>query len=164
MFPKAGASLRHNKIKVNLIYEITNRLKGGPCRVYAADQRVKVERTGLYTYPDILIVCGRPAVDPEHQDTIYNPQVIIEILSKSTESYDRSKKFLHYRRIPSLKEYVLVSQDQKLIERFVRQPDDDWLLTTFDDPEGDFALSTAPVRVPMADVYRDVELSEETSS
>jgi len=163
MFAMAGASHQHSEIKENLSIEIGGRLKGSTCHTYSSDMRMKVHRTGLYTYPDILIVCGRPEVDREHGDILHNPQVIIEILSESTESYDRGKKFLHYRRIPSLKEYVLVSQNQKLIERFVRQLDDDWLLTTFDDPDGEFALSTVPVRVPMADVYRGVEFTDESS-
>jgi Uma2 family endonuclease len=163
MFAMAGAGLLHNRIKDNLIFEIGSCLKGSSCHTYSSDMRVKVERTGLYTYPDILIVCGRPEVDPDQKDTLFNPQVIIEVLSKSTESYDRGKKFLNYRRLPSLKEYVLVSQEQKLIERFVRQPDDDWLLTTFDDPNGEFALVTVPVRIAMADVFRGVEFLEESA-
>jgi Uma2 family endonuclease len=162
MFAMAGVSHQHNEIKDNLIYEITSRLKGGPCRTYSSDQRVKIERTGLYTYPDLLIVCGRGEFDKEHQDILYNPQVIIEILSKSTESYDRGKKFLHYRRLQSLQEYVLVSQERKLVERFVRQADETWVLTTFEDPNGEFVLATVPVRVPMADVYSGVELTEES--
>ncbi len=95
MFAMAGASRQHNEIKENLSLEIGIRLKGGPCRTYSADQRVKIDRTGLYTYPDLLIVCGRAEFDPDHRDILYNPQVIIEILSKSTESYDRGLKFLH---------------------------------------------------------------------
>jgi Uma2 family endonuclease len=161
MFAMSGASRQHNEIKENLSIEIGSRLKGGSCRTYSSDQRVKIDRTGLYTYPDLLIVCGQPIFDQEHGDILFNPQVIIEILSKSTESYDRGKKFLHYRRLPSLREYVLVSQERKLVERFVRQPDETWLLTTFDDPDGEFVLSTVPVRVPMADVYRGVEPLEE---
>jgi Uma2 family endonuclease len=161
MLPMTGFNRQHNEIKENLIFEIGSRLKGGPCRSLSADMRVKIERTALYTYPDLLIVCGKPEFDPEHQDILYNPQVIIEILSKSTESYDRGKKFLHYRQLSSLREYVLVSQEQKLVERFVRQPDDTWLLTTFDDPEGELLLSTVPVHVPMADVYRGVGPLEE---
>jgi Uma2 family endonuclease len=164
MFAMAGASPRHNRIRDNLVYKISQNLEGGTCFTYSSDQRVKVKRTGLFTYPDLLIVCGRPELDPEHKDTMFNPQVIFEVLSKSTESYDRGKKFLNYRRIPSLKEYVLVSQEQKLIERYVRQTDDDWLLTTFDDPNSEFALTTVPVRIPMADVYRGVELLEESSN
>jgi Uma2 family endonuclease len=162
MFAMAGASRQHCEIKENLSVEIGSRLKGGPCRTYSGDLRVKVDRTGLYTYPDLLIVCGKAEFDNVQKDTLTNPQVIVEILSESTESYDRGKKFLHYRRLPSLREYVLVSQDKKLIERFVRQSDDAWLLTTFDNPDGDFTLSTVPIRVPMADVYHGVELSEES--
>ena len=161
MVAMPSASRQHNEIKENLIHEIGIRLKGGPCRTYSADQRVKIDRTGLYTYPDLLIVCGRAEFDPDHRDILYNPQVIIEILSKSTESYDRGLKFLHYRRLTSLREYVLVSQEQKLVERFVRQTDETWVLTTFDNSDGEFALSTVPVRVPLADVYRGVEILEE---
>jgi Uma2 family endonuclease len=164
MFAMAGAGLRHNRIRDNLVYKISQNLEGSQCFTYSADQRVKVERTDLYTYPDVLIVCGRPEVDPDQKDTLFNPLVIIEVLSKSTESYDRGKKFLNYRRLPSLKEYVLVSQEQKLIERYVRQPDDDWFLTTFDDPKSEFALTNVPVRIPMADIYRGVELLEESLS
>jgi Uma2 family endonuclease len=161
MFAMAGASFfPHNRIKDNLVVAIGGQLKSGPCFTCSGDQRVKVDRTGLYTYPDILIVCGKPEFAREQNDTLVNPQVIIEILSESTERYDRVKKFLHYRRLPSFKEYVLVSQVHKLIERFVRQPDDTWNLTTFDDPEGELSLSTVPVRIPMADVYLGVEISE----
>jgi Uma2 family endonuclease len=160
MFARAGASFLHNRIKDNLVVAIGGRLQSGPCFTCSGDQRVKVDRTGLYTYPDLLIVCGNPEFDSEQKDTLLNPQVIIEILSESTESYDRGKRSSHYRRLSSLREYVLVSQEDKLIERFVRQPDDTWILTTFDNPDGEFALSTVPVRIPMADVYRGVEIAK----
>jgi Uma2 family endonuclease len=161
MFPMAGASWQHNKLTANLLGELYQRLKGGPCDVYAADMRVKVTRTGLYTYPDLLIVCGPPEFDPMDANTLVNPQVIYEILSKSTEGYVRGAKFRHYQRLPSLQEFVLVSQDQMLLERFVRQSDGRWLLTNFDDPAGEFALASIPVRVPIADIYRGVELPNE---
>lgn len=160
MFAMAGATPRHNEVKENLIGELYGRLKGGRCRTYSSDQRVKVDRTGLYTYPDLVIVCGKPEFAPNDPDTLVNPQVVIEILSKTTESYDRGKKFQHYKRLPSVQEYVLVSQDRIQIERLVRQPDETWVLTTFDDPAGEFALATVPVRVPLADVYRGVESLE----
>lgn len=161
IFAMAGASRQHNEIKDNLIVEIGSRLKGTPCRTYSADQRVKVKRTGLFTYPDILLVCGPPIFDPKADDTLINPQVVIEILSKSTESYDRGTKFRHYQRLPSVKEYLLVSQDRVQVERFVRQDDETWILTTYDDPAGEFSLATVPVRVPLADVYRGVEITAE---
>jgi Uma2 family endonuclease len=160
LFAMAGASREHNTAKDNWIGELYARLKGGPCRTFSSDQRVKVDRTGLYTYPDIVIVCGKLEFDPDDRDTLLNPQVIIEILSPSTEGYDRGAKFRHFQKLPSVNEFVLVSQDKMQVERFVRQPDDSWLLTTFDDPAGEFALTTVPVRVPLADLYRGVELPE----
>ncbi len=161
IFAMAGASRQHAGIKENLSIEIGVRLKGSPCRTFSADLRVKVKRTGLFTYPDFMIVCGQPEFDPKAEDTLVNPQVVIEILSKSTESYDRGAKFRHYQRLPSVKEYVLVSQDRIQVERFVRQEDETWILTTYDDPAGEFSLATVPVRVPLVDVYRGVEIAVE---
>src|SRR5688572_1164345 len=113
MFAMAGASRPHNELKDNLIGELFNRLKGGPCRTYSADQLVKIERTNLYTYPDIVIVCGPGKFVSHHGlDVLLNPQVVIEILSDSTERYDRGKKVEHIQLAPSVREYVLVSQNQ----------------------------------------------------
>jgi Uma2 family endonuclease len=108
MFAMAGASREHNALTRNLVIELGGRLKGGPCEVFVADQRVKVDRTGLFTYPDVLIVCGPAEYAPENRDTLTNPRVVIEVLSDSTERYDRTTKFRHYQRLPSLQEYVLV--------------------------------------------------------
>jgi Uma2 family endonuclease len=160
LFVKARASREHNVVKENLIGELFVRLKGGPCRTFSSDQRVKVARTGLYTYPDLMIVCGPPEYDPDDRDTFVNPQVVIEILSPSTEAYDRGAKFRHYQKLPPVREYVLVSQDQMQVELFVRQPDEKWMLTTFDGAEGEFTLATVPVRLPLADVYRGVEIPD----
>ena len=137
------------------------RFKGGSCRTVSADERVKIDRTGLFTYPDIAVVCGRAEFALEAADTLTNPQVIIEILSPSTESYDRGKKFRHYQQLPSVREYVLVSQDRKQIERFVRQPDETWVMTVFADPEGEFAFATVPVTIAMTDLYTGVVFEEE---
>jgi len=156
----AGASRQHCDLVSNLHFEIASRLRGTPCRTAVGDQRVRVDRTRIYTYPDLLIACGPRAFAPDDPDTLLNPQVVIEVLSPSTESYDRGGKFAHYQRLPSVREYVLVSQDRIRVERFVRQPDETWVLTTFDDPAGEFVLATVPVRVPLTDVYRDVELPD----
>ena len=156
MFAMAGASPAHNFIKENLSGELHARLKGGPCRALSGDQRVLVEATGLYTYPDLLIFCGPPeyaAVDP---NTLVNPVVIIEVLSPGTEKYDRGTKFRNYQRIPSLREYVMVAQDEAVVERYVRQPTDDWLLTTVTGLDKEMALTSAPVQIPLADVYAGV--------
>ena len=156
MFAMAGASPAHNVIKENLIGELYARLKGGPCRSYSSDQRVKVSATGLYTYPDIAIVCGPPEFDPDDPNTLLNPQVIIEVLSESTERYDRTTKFRHYQRIEPLREYILVAQDEPAVERFVRQTRWDWLFTPVAGLDATLELATVPARVALADVYAGV--------
>jgi Uma2 family endonuclease len=160
MFAMAGASPEHNAIKDNTIGELFAQLKGSSCRSYSSDQRVRVDRTGLCTYPDILIVCGPAAFDPEDRMTLLNPQVIFEILSESTESYDRGVKFRHYQQLPSVQEYVLVAPDRMQVDRFVRQPNGTWVLTVFADPNVEFSLTTIPVRFPLAAMYAGVALTE----
>lgn len=159
MFAMAGASREHNALHNNLVIDIGSRLDGSPCRTYSSDQRVKVQSTGLYTYPDVVIVCGGAMYDPEDRDSLINPAAVVEILSPSTERYDRGTKFLHYQSIPSLREFILVSQSAMLIQSFVRQPNETWTLTTFSGQDAVLELSVAPVRVPLARLYRDVELS-----
>ena len=161
MFAMSGASHHHNNLQINLIVELGGRLKGGKCRVYGSDLRVKVKRTGLYTYPDVVIACDPEVEKKLGVETLLNPQVVFEILSKSTESYDRGTKFQQFQRLPSVMEYVLVSQDRMVIERYVRQPDETWNLKTFDDPSGQFSLATVKVKIPLADIYRGVELPEQ---
>ena len=122
VFAMAGASRAHNFVKENLIGELFARLKGGPCRTLSSDQRVSVAATGLYAYPDIIILCGPAVSDPADDDTLTNPTVLIEVLSPSTERYDRGAKFRNYQKIPSLLEYVLVAQDEAVISAMsVRQ-------------------------------------------
>jgi Uma2 family endonuclease len=159
VFAMAGTSWEHCLVKDNLAGEASQQLKDGPYRVLTSDLRVKIKQTGLYTYPDIVIVCDGPEFEDEVFDTLLNPRAIVEILSDSTEKYDRGAKFAHYRTIPSLQEYVLIAQDQALVERFVRQPDGSWLLTAFADMAQVFAFNSVPVRVPLVDIYRGVKLS-----
>jgi Uma2 family endonuclease len=155
----AGASRDHNRIKENLIVELGTRIKGGPCQSYSSDQRVRLTETGMYAYPDIVIVCGRAEFD-SNGDNLLNPQVVIEVLSPSTEGYDRKLKFRQYERQPTIREIVLVAQDEPLVERYVRQESGDFLRTVFDDLAGEFALATVEARIPLADVYRGVELPD----
>ncbi len=164
MFAMTGANPPHNIVKDNLVGELHARLKGESCRTMSSDQRVMIPRTGLYTYPDIVIVCGRPEYDPADANTLVNPVVVVEILSPSTEGYDRGAKFRHYQKLASIREIVLVSQTQPLVQVFARQADGRWLLTTCDDLAGEFALTSVPVAVPLADVYRDVEWPEDTAA
>jgi Uma2 family endonuclease len=124
-----GASRRHNLIVANLTRELTQQLKGKPCELYPNDMRVKVTSSRLYTYPDVVIACGEPQFEDEYVDTLVNPTLVIEVLSESTESYDRGKKFGYYRTIESLAEYLLIAQDEYKIEQYIKQADKRWLLS-----------------------------------
>jgi Uma2 family endonuclease len=160
MFAMAGASRPHNRVKENLAIEIGSRLKGGACQSFSSDQRVLVNRTGLYTYPDLLIVCGEVESTGDDEDTITNPRVIVEVLSPSTERYDRTTKFDHYQQIPSVQEYILVAQDAARCERYVRQADGTWGYTSFVGLEAVLALTSVPVQVPLADIYAGAEFPD----
>jgi Uma2 family endonuclease len=158
----AGASRRHNLISVNLLSAIHSGLKDRPCEVYGGDMRVEVEDTGLYTYPDVAVVCGKPRFEDKELDTLLNPVVLIEILSPSTESADRGRKFAHYRRIESLREYVLVAQDRAFIERYTRQGQD-WLLTELSHDDDVLRLASVEVEVPLREIYAKVRFGADES-
>ena len=160
MFAMAGASPTHNSIKENLIIRLGSQIWGGPCRSYSSDQRVKVSATGLYTYPDIAVVCGQPEFEAGQPDVLLNPRVIIEVLSESTERYDRTTKFRHYQQIESLGEYVLVYQDEPLVECFALQANGKWELTTIAGLAGQLELTTVPAKIPLADIYASVTFPE----
>jgi Uma2 family endonuclease len=127
VFAMGGASEAHNVIVGNVLGELRQQLKGKPCRVYPSDLRVKVSSTGLYTYPDVIVVCGRSELE-QPGDTLLNPNVIVEVLSESSEAYDRGKKFEQYRSLASLTDYLLVAQDKPLVEHYARQSEGRWLL------------------------------------
>jgi Uma2 family endonuclease len=160
MFAMAGASREHNRIKENLIIKIGAQLEGGPCQTFSSDQRVLVEATGLYTYPDIVILCGPGIYDPEDRDTLTNPTAIIEVLSPSSEKYDRGSKFRNYKKIPSLTEYVLVAQDEPVCDRFVRQADGSWALVSFVELTAMLAFASIPVQIPLVDVFAGITFPE----
>jgi Uma2 family endonuclease len=160
MFAMAGATYEHTLIKDNLAHEAGNQLKNSPCKVLTSDLRVKVDATGLYTYPDIVVVCDDAQFEDDQFDTLLNPRALVEVLSDSTEKYDRGDKARHYRQISSLQEYILVAQDRALVERYARQPDGTWLLTEFSDSGGVFTFASVPAAVPMAEIYRGVTLPE----
>lgn len=128
IFAMAGATHEHNLIAGNLFGELRQALLERPCVVYSSDMRIKSAATGRYLYPDVAAVCGDPAFEDETRDTLLNPAVIVEVLSNSTEAYDRGDKFAQYQAIPSCQEYVLASQKEPRIEHFRRLPDGTWLL------------------------------------
>ncbi len=153
----SGASRPHNLIAANLARHLGNQLVGKGCELYIADMRVRIQATGSYNYPDLVICCGAPLLEDQGLDTLLNPTVIIEILSATTERYDRGVKFAESREIPSLIHYVLISQDQKLVERFTRDGDA-WVLMAFGHPGDTLALPAIASAVRLADIYENVPL------
>jgi len=158
VFAMGGASERHTLIVANVVGELRQMLKGRPCKTYPTDMRVRVAPSGLYTYPDIVVVCGVARFDDEQRDTLLNPTLLIEVLSPSTESYDRGDKFEHYRKLDSLLEYVLIAQDRVHVEQFVRQADDQWLLSESDDRAALLRLPSIEVALPVAELYDKVDV------
>lgn len=160
VFAMAGASREHNLIVGNLVGEIRNALKDRRCEVYPSDMRVKVAATGLYTYPDATVVCGDPVFEDDHFDTLINPTVVFEVLSESTESWDRGGKFRQYRDIPSLQEYAMVTQDRPGVERYIRQQDGGWLLQETQSIEASVRFESIDVTVPLSEIYRNVRFED----
>lgn len=153
-----GASRKHNLIVFNLTREISQQLQGRPCEGYSNDMRVRVPSTRFYTYPDLVVVCGEPDFEDDYLDTLLNPTLIIEVLSESTEGYDRGKKFGFYRTIPSLVEYLLVAQDEHRIEQYAKQPDGRWLLSEYRLAEDVAELASIQCRLALREVYDKVVL------
>ena len=160
IFAMAGASLPHNLVVGNLVTALNQRLRDRDCMVCPSDMRVQ-SPTGLYSYPDVSIVCGTPELADEHNDTLLNPLIVIEVLSPSTEAYDRGKKFGHYKTISSLREYVLVAQDRTAIDHFARQDDGRWLMTSVNDLSSELVMPALDVAVSSGDVYAKVDFPPE---
>jgi len=156
IFATSGASEAHNLIVANLIAILGLHLKKKPCRVYPSYMRLKIEKTKVYAYPDVMIVCGHDKFADNKEDMLLNPDVIIEVLSDSTESYDRGKKFGHYRKIVSLKEYVLISQNVPKIEKFVRTENYLWIFSATDERITDMSLESVGCTLNLDEVYDKV--------
>lgn len=157
IFAMAGASNEHNLIVNNLNFHLFTHLRGRGCRMYTFEMRLRINATRLYTYPDGMIVCGKSLYADEHVDTIVNPLILIEVLSDSTESYDKGKKFDHYRQVPTVQEYILISQDIPQIERRVRVSDTEWRLQVYDGLEAVLPLEAIDTSITLAQVYLDIE-------
>ncbi len=158
IFAMAGTTLNHNLISMNLSREISTQLKDRPCRVIASDMKVQVEVADAYFYPDLSGLCGIFDLVDERKDIYRNPQFIIEILSDGTEAYDRGNKFLHYQTLASLKEYVLVSQNRKVVEVY-RRDGDRWIYEALDGEDAVLKLESVGCEVPLSEVYGGVEFS-----
>lgn len=161
VFAMAGASLRHTLIVANTVYNFVGQLKGRPCTVHPSDVRVKITAAGFYTYPDVVIVCGTPRYEDRQKDTLLNPTVLIEVLSDSTEAYDRGGKFALYRSLKSLTDYLLISQSGPMIEHFSLGPNGQWLLSDYRELDAVVPLPSIEVTLSLADVYDKVVFDDQ---
>jgi Uma2 family endonuclease len=156
MFAMAGGTPQHSLIGTNLGREFGNRLVNNPCVAYNADLRIKVDATGLCTYPDLSVICGPLKFSEGTDDTVVNPTVLVDVLSNSTEAYDRGRKFEHYRQIPTLQEYLLVSQTEPRIEHFVRQSDGSWLMNEAAGMEKKLELPSLKITIALSEIFAKV--------
>jgi Uma2 family endonuclease len=151
----AGGSPEHGAIAANVIALLGTQLRARQCRVFTSDVRVRVPATGLATYPDVSVVCGRMQTDPQDPSgsTVLNPVVVVEVLSPSTEAYDRGEKLAHYQQMPALREIVLIAHDEQRVEIWHRQ-DDRWTLRTVGS-DGTASLESIGCELPLAEIYRN---------
>ena len=159
IYAMSGGSPVHSLIIGNLTRELGIAVKKRRCFVYPTELRLRVTPTGLYTYPDIVVVCGDPLFCDDQKDTVTNPVLIVEVLSKSTEGHDRGFKSTQYRKVDSLQEYVLVSQHEPRIERYLRQPGDQWLLTESAGLDSSLRIESLTCTIPLAEIYDKVEFA-----
>ncbi len=160
----SGASREHNLITNNISGELRNLLKSSGCETYASDMRVSSPLTSSYFYPDVVVVCEEPRFEDDVFDILLNPTILVEVLSASTEAYDRGEKFGHYRHLASLQEYILISQDKVLVERYRRQkkqdtapvPAKDWIFTAFQALEDILPLTAIQCELPLQEIYERV--------
>jgi len=153
IFAMTGASRKHNLITTSISSSLHTQLKGRPWEVYAVDMRVKVRATGLYTYPDVAVACGEPEFEDDFIDTLLNPTLLVEVLSPSTERYDRIAKSSYYRTMESLAEHLLVAQDEIRVEQYVKQPGGEWLLFEFLALDSTVQLPSIGCSLQLSEVY-----------
>ena len=158
IFAMSGGSNAHSLIGGNTYALLWTHLRRGPCTAFNSDMKVRVSATGLYTYPDISVVCGEVQYTDGYKDMIDNPTVIVEVLSPSTEAYDRGEKLVHYQSLPTLTDYLIVSQQTMRVEQYHRQNDDQWLLTMHSGPEARVPLASVGCELALAEVYERVEV------
>lgn len=156
MYALPGASRQHIKIALSIAASLRSQMRDRNCDVYMADMRVNVDPSGKYVYPDVVAVCGEQHFEDSEVDTLLNPSVIIEVLSDSTERYDRSDKFDYYRSIASLREYVLVAQDIMRVDHYVLQ-DGQWVFSALTAAGARLSLTSIECEISLADIYEKVE-------
>jgi Uma2 family endonuclease len=155
IFAMAGASIEHNQIVRNTLYTVEDHLrKGGDCQIFPSDLKIHIKSNSLFTYPDLSIVCGE--IETLEKDIILNPSVIFEVLSPSTQDYDRGGKFKLYRDIPSLKEYILISSNECLVEKYDKQTDGSWLLHEYKNENDLILITTINLQIDVKSLYKSV--------
>jgi Uma2 family endonuclease len=153
MYAMAGGSERHNLIAGNLITELNIQLRAAPCRVYPSDLKVRVPNSKRFFYPDVSVVCGETQFADDERDVVLNPVLVVEVLSESTAAFDRGKKFQSYQQIESLQEYLLVSQDEFVVEHYLRQEDGHWLYTKVSGLDDAITLPNMKCQLSLKDIY-----------
>lgn len=157
IFEMAGANKRYNRISTNVIRLLDNQLIDRDCNIYGSDMRIKIQFAEKYTYPDIVAVCGEEFFEDETEDTLLNPMLIVEVLSKSTEAYDRGAKFEYYQTIESFREYVLISQEPYRVEQYVRKDKNVWTYFEFRLPEDIVKLNSIDCEISLRDIYHKIQ-------
>jgi Uma2 family endonuclease len=155
IFAMAGGSRNHNRIAANVLSALVVALRGGPCEAFGSDMKVATA-DGLYTCPDVMVVCGEVQVIGQRLEAVTNPVALVEVLSPSTAAYDRGDKFEHYRSIPTLREYVLVDQDAVRVEHFRSGETGEWASSLLAAPGDKLRLSSVGVEIPLAQIYERV--------
>ena len=162
VYAMAGESPDHSTICFNLAVTTGSQIKNKSCRGFSPNMKVRTGGEGLYAYPDLMIVCGEPQFHDQHGDVLLNPTVIFEVLSPSTEAYDRGEKFLRYRNeINSLRDYVMVSQDKPHVEHYSRQPDGTWRFAEISGLDSELLLSSIDCRIPLAEIYARTRIAKD---
>lgn len=158
IFAMVGASRKHNLITTNITRELSQQLKTKPCEVYSSDMRVRIPNANIYTYAGLTVACGEPKFEDTYLDTLLNPDLIVEVPSKSTASYDRRQNFAFYRTIESLTDYILVSQEALHVEHYAKQADGRWLLSDFRSPDDVVKVDSIRCALPLKEIYDKVSL------
>jgi Uma2 family endonuclease len=160
VYAMSGASLNHNKIVANIIAELVQQLRGRPCSALPSDIKVRMPDSRKFFYPDVSVVCGEPQFHDERTDVILNPILIIEVLSESTEAFDRGGKFQAYQRLESLQEYILISQNKPVVEQYIRQSETVWKYTAAIGLESSLSLPSIECTLSLSAVYDKVTETE----
>mgnify|MGYP001570243565 CR=1 FL=1 len=159
IFAMAGGTTDHSLIAGNVIQALNNLFESKPCRVFNSDVRLLVQPSGLYTYPDIMVICGKIQFVERRKDTVTNPLVIVEVLSESTRDYDRGAKFNFYKQIPSLQEYVMIESESARVECY-RRAGDKWTIETYDNLNNVARFESLACEIPVKRIYNKVSWEE----